>query len=103
MSATPYKLQLAHAVIAVGRSVPHEPLGGLINSILSWQRLPRLSQRRDGARWIRQFVDARTGEVREVRPNQFANLIKRTAHTPSETAILYAALHRAAATGGQSR
>ncbi len=96
MSPTkPYKLRLAHAVVQVGRQLPQEPLGSLVHSILTWRRLPFLAPSADGQRWTRYAYDTKAGTKQEIRPNQFACLIKRTAHTPAETVILHAALHLA--------
>ena len=100
MTATkPYKLRLAHAVIQIGRQLPHEPLGSLIHSILTWRRLPLLVPSADGQRWARYALDTQSGKKQAIRPNQFACLVKRTAHTPAETAILHAALHLAGGGG----
>lgn len=95
----PYRLRLAQAIVETGRQLPHEPLGSLINSILTWRRLPMLAPSADGQSWRRYAIDTKTGERVALRTNQFACLIKRTAHTPAETVILTAALHRAARGG----
>lgn len=90
----PYHIRLTHAVVAVGRQLPHEPLGDLVRAIFVWRRLPMLAPSTDGQRWNRYSYDKESGRRVAMRPNQFATLIKRTANTPAESAILIAALHR---------
>lgn len=86
----PHAFALARAVIDLQRDRPEQPIGGLVNALFVWVRLPMLVP--EGEKWRRFLFDTRTGQRTPLRPNQFACLVKRTAVTPGEKALLLGAL-----------